>query len=818
MSTGRFKILIGLIISSATCFAQEGKKPVFFKLPLRQKAVIDKMNYYHHHLDDSILITMTSGVCKNRDLVVTQNDQQPLFRENGENSKPEKEPLLTIHGNILYNFNYRSYIDTPFAQNGLMQHMVQSYINGDVANKYPFRAIFTYRGSNSPYFSNNSDVSIQYRQPDMLEQIKSDLRKDADSLVDKNLLVNPSMKYKMDQLKPSDTTLPAFNNPLTKKLYNKFDSLYGIYQKDRQKLDSLEGQMDNKNLLQTAIEAREAKLYKAQLPGTDSLTDSLNELKDVKDMWSQPKVGGLFKSIETDTAVTAKLTKNPDLDSEQVSVKQKEDSIIKLQKEVADAENKILSFQKKLTDSVALIKRNINQLNDPEMLSEFVDKNDTAEKNRLTPAQKFLLSVDQIGIGRSWINYSELTVKNISLNGFNIEMNPRKLYMAGAIGSVNNQFRDFILNNNTSTNQSVKLIRFGIGKKNKNNLIFTLYGGKKALLNTTGLGDSSATQKIVGASVASTIAVTKNTSVTAEYARSSYDNIYDPNQTNKGLFSRVVNFGVRANAAWDIKFQSIYPRTNTKIDGDYRQMGAAFQSFTIYASNVKQDAYLLHVNQLLWKKKLSIDASIKKNDFNSPLTAPGYSTTAVFKSLQVSLAIPHYPFVSIGYYPTSQLFVGSGNVVYQSWYNTLNAITSYSYTLAKLNMNTNAVYTKFYNNQTDTSFIYFDASTFTLNHSVFFNPFIFQANFSVTDQQSIHLVTLEPLVTYKYKNILTLSGSIKWSRLNSVETLWGGSAGMSLLIKNIGTIQVNYDKVHLPSYNGTLMPVDMGRITFNKVF
>jgi len=808
------------MISAATCFAQKIVMPPIFKLKKLSTPVNNKLitNNRFHHLDDSISISMINGVCKNRSLVVTKNDLQTADKDNNAKAKTNTEPLLTLHGNILYNFNYRSYIDTPFKQYGMIQHMVQSYVNGDVAGKYPFRAIFTYRGSNSPYFSNNSDISIQYRQTDMLEKVKSDLKKDADSLVDKNLLVNPSVKYNETHLNGIKDSVPALNknmDPRLKKLYNQYDSLYAIYEQNREKLEALESKLDNKDPLQSLIEAQEDSLYKKPAV-PDSLTDSLSQLKN---MWGSAKNGEFLKKLETDTAAVTKHIDSTNVDSSLAKAKLVQDSIQKLQKRVTDAQDKILSFQRKLSDSVSLMKRQISLLHDPESTSDYIDKNDTTERNRLTKVQKILLSVDQIGIGRSWINYSELTVKNISLNGLNIEMNPGKLYMAGAVGSVNNQFRDFVLNNNSSTKQSVKLIRVGIGKKNKNNLIFTVYGGRKALLSTTGLGDSSSgTQKIIGASLAATVVVTKNTSVTGEFARSSYDNIYDPSQTGKGLFGRVINFSLRTNEAWNLKFQSIYPRTNTKIDGSYTKMGAAFESFTIYASNVKQDAYLLHVNQLLWKKKLIIDASIKKNDFNSPLTAPGYSNTAVFKSLQVSLAIPRYPFVSIGYYPTSQLFVGSGNVLYQSWYNTLNTIVSYSYKMAKLNMSTNAVYTKFYNNQTDTSFAYFDATTFTLTHNVYWEPFVFQGNLTVTDQQNIHLVTVGPLVTYKYKNILTLTGGITWSRLNSVKTLWGGTAGAGILLKNIGTIQLNYEKVHLPAYNGTLMPVDMGRITFNKVF
>jgi hypothetical protein len=811
----RFKILMLLIFFSASCFAQRIKLPLVLKSKTMKTTSADSVYYNHrYHLDDSVLIRPNGIACKNTAIVVTENDPQIQVKASIDIPKPEKEPLLIMHGNILYNFNYRSYIDTPFAQHGMIQHTLQSYINGNIANKYPFRAIFTYRGSNSPYFSNNSDVSIQYRQPDMLEQVKSDLKKDADSLLYKNLLVNPAVKYNM-----GDTSLLAnkVSNPLLKNIYNKYDSLYSIYRTKREELELLQGQDDNINPMQAIIEAREVKLIKDRIPVTDSLTDSLNEVKKV---WGLARQAESFKNKQFDTSDIDQ-NNNTSIDSTEIKIKERQDSAQKLQKEVNATENKILLLQKKLTDSVSQINQQINQLNGPEMISDYVNANDTAEKNRLTGAQRFLLSVDQIGIGRSWLNYSELTVKNVSLNGFNIELNPGKLYMAGAVGSVNNQFRDFILNNNLSTNQSVKLVRVGVGEKNKNNLILSVYAGRRASLNTIGLGDSSSastSQKIMGASLAATVVVSKNTTISGEFAHSSYQDIYDPNQTSKGLFGRVINFDLHTNEAWNLKFQSIYPRTNTKIDGSYTTMGVAFQSFTIYASNEKQNAYLLHVNQLLWKKRISIDASIRKNDYASPLTAPGYSTKAIFKSLQVSLAIPHYPFVSVGYYPSTQLFVGSGNVVYQGWYNTLNTMASYGYKLSNLNMTTNVVYTKFYNNQSDTSFVYFNASTFTVNHSVYLTPFVFEGILTLTDQLGIHLLTIEPIATYKYKNILSLTAGITWSRLNSSQTLWGGTAGMSILLKGIGTIQFNYDKIHLPAYNGTLIPVDMGRVTFTKVF
>lgn len=66
------------------------------------------------------------------------------------NAARPKNPLLKVHGNIMYNFSYRSFIDTPFTQNDLAQHLIQSYFDFVVKDKYPVRMIVSGRSSNSP--------------------------------------------------------------------------------------------------------------------------------------------------------------------------------------------------------------------------------------------------------------------------------------------------------------------------------------------------------------------------------------------------------------------------------------------------------------------------------------------------------------------------------------------------------------------------------------------------------------------------------------------------------------------------------------------
>ena len=280
----------------------------------------------------------------------------------------------------------------------------------------------------------------------------------------------------------------------------------------------------------------------------------------------------------------------------------------------------------------------------------------------------------------------------------------------------------------------------------------------------------------------------------------------------------MLQFKDRTSEALGLKLLSDYQKTNTKVEAYFRKIGEDFQSFTLNPTNSNQDAFAVKIKQGFWKRKLTVDASIKKNDFNSPLAAPNFSNSTVFKSIQLTMQIPKYPYLSVGYYPSTQLLVGNNNLLYENQFNTLNAVASHSYTLARINMNTNAVFTKFYNKSSDSNFLYSNSTNITVNQSIFKAPFVFQTVGSYIEQTQFTQVAIEPIVTYQYKNILSLTASAKWNRIVNQKTLWGSMIGINILLKKMGSIEMQYTKTYLPSFNNNLLPVNMGRITFNREF
>jgi hypothetical protein len=799
MSMARLLILLFFTCASYACAAQADSM-VHTNGPAVEKQLegyASKYRFYRQDTDSGVyIIQLSQGNCKGY-LSAPYFFPAPHVREKAE-TVSGKTKFLTVKGNITYNFSYRSYIDTPFAQADLMQHLVLTSLNFTLKDKYPVRMTISSRSSNSPYFRNAMDVNVEFSRRQLMDNIKNDLGKKAGGMVDTAGLATADKLY-VDRQRQAQQLQAWVNSPVR------------LQEMAAEKNYSLRGNLPPAPTVKTN-----------DLPGMNEVFEGQGERKDLyAGRWKKAnqRIDSASRAVK-DSAAAFGQNKLPVKDSSHAErYNAKKQQLAKMVAELKSEETKLKQRKKAVQDSVSKFKGEINNLATAPDLYAFMKRNNIP-REELTKAQRLLLSVNKIGIGRSWIDYSELTVKNVSLAGVNIEMNPGRFYFAAAAGKINYRFRDFIIkNNNDLPDQSLFLLRAGAGHKEKNYLIFTFYNGKKSVLNAAAANGPFAVQRVLGVSAEAKMAIDGNNYIIAEVAKSSYNNNAAIQPPASDLMKKALNLKVHTNEAYSIKLFSQHPATDTRLTANYKKIGENFQSYNLYPVNVNQDAWMVRVNQYLWKRKFAIDAAIRKNDFISPIAVPSsFSSKTVFKSIQASLRIPKYPFVAIGYYPSSQLSLVNNNVLVENQYNTFNAVISHSYQLWRTGMNSNAVYTKFYNNSSDTAFLYYNASSYTFNHSIFLSAFTFQSGIAVTDQKQLHLFTLEQSATYKIKNNLSLTAGLKWNRLNRKEDLYGGTAAMSVYLKKFGTVQLNYDKTFLPGYNKILMPVDIGRMTFYRTF
>lgn len=755
------------------------------------------INPHTYKSNDSVWIY--SGICKTlKTTILTGNKAVPFL--NKENlSHPS---FLKVHGNIQYDFTYRSLLDTPFSQKDFAQHSVQVAFDFIIRDKYPVRMTVLSRRSNSPYFDDITDVNLQFNQAVFLSQLKSQL----------------------------NTKLPDVMSKI------KLTEIETLYQQKKWEIEALQGWISHPARLQEIIESKEAEAARRIMTAGRALSDSqgISIPKEISQIpghqFLQKKVFAAAEQkvkkwkdsleIKADSLLAEKKSQKDSLLNEDMLTKyrQKKDELDKALSELKKYEGKIKAVKGAVQDSMNMLKQELAQIKDPARLKAFIRQHQLDAKE-LPKGWQALAVINNIGIGRTWVDYSELTVKNISLTGINAELSPSKFYVAFAAGKVNYRFRDFVIRNNDRPKQALYLVRAGVGKKEGNNLIFTWYDGKRSMLNSFGSTLAPVSlERVIGMSVQGRMQLDANNYIILESAKSSFHNTATVGQPSDGLVKKVWNFKDRSNEAYSIRMYSYWPGTNTRISGYYRKMGEHFQSFNLQPVNVNQAAYQFKVQQSLWKRKLSIEAAIRKNDFSNPYINPGLSSKTVFKSLLATLRIPKYPFVSVGYYPSSQLTVLNNNVIVENQYNTLSTVVSHAYRLKSISMSSSVVFLKFYNSGADTGFIYYNASSMTINQFIFLRKLQLQTSLTITSQQDLKVVTLEQSASYQLRDWLTLNGGLKYNKVNSEQTLWGAAAGLGVMIQHIGTIQASYDKSYLPGTARNLLPVDMGRVTYYRTF
>lgn len=679
--------------------------------------------------------------------------------------KPQRIPFLQVHGNIMYNVNYYSNIDTPYNEQDIYQHTVQTYLDVTVKGKYPMRVYLTNRFTNSKLFRNFSDLNFNYNNTQFTQKIKTQVR-------DKFL-----------------ASLPTPKAP---------DSLKAELDATIKKLRLLDGWIKNPGLIQKLVEAREK-----------AMRDSLRNLVKIPDTSLKlPVVDSALARIGIDTS---------NIEALYVKRKQQADS---LRARVVALQQMVKAAKGQSQEAVNKICREIEQAKSPAKLKAIMQENHIAD-TILPKGYKTLMAIRSFGVGRSVVNYSELSAKNISVNGIQAEYNP-DAYYALATGSVDYRFRDFIVKGPKQSGQYLTVLRYGRGLKDGNNIIFTWFGGRRQLYNA-GTVDSQQVQTpssgLMGFTLEGTYRLTKNIMLTAEVAKSSYP-VYAKDSADKSsLPSQMFEMSNRHNEAYSLKADAFFPKTQTTVKGTFKRLGANFQSFSTFTDGSEQTAWSANVQQLLFKRQLTLNLGANTNDFSNPFIGSQYKSTTVFKSVQATLRKNKWPIISAGYFPSNQITKLGDGLYQENLFYTLTGNVTHSYKVHQVMMNSALVYTQFYNRSTDSGFVYFNTRNLLLSQSAFIQQLTLQANASGAFNQEYKLYTLEGKALYNINKYICIGGGVKYNYQTefNIKQL-GYSAETSVQIPKVGQIQFSAEKGFIPGMNKQLVPNNTGRATYFKTF
>jgi hypothetical protein len=712
-----------------------------------------------------------------------------------QRSLPGKDQLLKVHGNVLYDVNYWSNIDTPYAEKSVYQQMLQTYLDIDYKDNYPFRFYFTTHWSNSSLFRNFSDVNFLYNATEFNNRV----RRQVQGLLQQHL---------------GQDTLLRLEKELKQKQWS---------------YDSLKYWLSDPSQLQRLASEREKIWLKGQLAVRKAYSDSLKARDTLKiaDSVKMPDVSGLpdpahprsFKfngyRPSSDSGNNRKDISDSSFAKAYDSAKARLDS---LAPKLAALQQRYQQLKSRRGASLDSNSRNIDNLTSGTALHDNLKSLDIPDSS-LPKGYKTLYSVRSFGIGRAMLNYSELSAKNVSINGLEVEYNP-SWYAAFAVGTVDYRFRDYTLQN-PAGGQYIALARYGWGKVDGNSLIFTYYTGRRQLYNsyTTPQGTDIPNYNLMGFTVEGRYKLGRTTTFIAEVAKSSSPYYSLDTLNTSHVLSSALKFSDHSNEAWSLKLNSFLPVTQTQLSASYSHYGANFQSFSLFTTGSEQKSWSVKADQPFFKRQLLVTASIRTNDFTNPLLNADYQTTALFESLQATLRLKKWPTISLGYFPSSQIVkLGDGQYQENLFY-TLTANVSHSYKTKGITMISMLMYTQFYNKLTDSSFVYYNTRNLLLSQSAFLGRFTAQLQMSLAASAAYNLYVLDGKMDYRITSWLSLGAGVKYNQQTVYSiTQWGYSGDAAFRVPKFGELRFVADKGFIPGDNKQLVPNNTGRLTYSKVF
>ena len=712
--------------------------------------------------------------------IVIHERQQPASEQAPLKMQQRRPPFLVVHGNVMYDFYYQSNADTPYLEKEIYQHTLQTSLEVTIRDRYPVRVAFSTRQGNSSLFRDLTGANMQYTNRDF-----------------RNVLMQKAQTWDAGRLKELGE-LDQLKLRLTDQL---------------NEINRLKTWKSGPSQIQRMIEARERALYarvkdsllakmEGKVPNKDSMVAGVN----IKDS-SMQKLSAARQKADS---LRQRFKEEYDANEKRLDSLQKE--YAKWESLYHEKQRTLGAKRQQLMDAL-LHSRNNKELADNLEAMNLPD-------SILPKGYRTLLAVKSVGLGRTMVDYSELTAKNITITGVQAEYNP-SYYVAFATGAVDYRFRDFVVNDNR-VRQYLNMVRVGTGMKEGNNVILSFYTGKKQVYNfNTSAGNTpveAPDYKIMGVSLEGRWQLNRNNYIIGEAAKSSMP-YYARQSHNQGLGASMVNMSDHSNEAFAVTAVSLVPLTGTRLEGMYKRMGANFQSFSLYSTGSTQTGWMLKVDQPFFKQQLTLTGSIRQNVYTSIFENANYRSNTVFKSLQATFRRKRWPVVSLGYFPSAQLMKLNDDKYIENLYYTLVGTASYFYEYRGISMNTIFSGTKFYNHQTDSGFVYFNSTNLLLNQTVFLGRFTVNGGLSSATNQEYALYGADGNLQYKMFSWLEIGGGLKYNYQTTYRLQQTGYTGNARVnIPKIGEVALMADKGFVPGVNRQLVPNKTGRITYTKIF
>lgn len=694
-----------------------------------------------------------------------------------------KIPILTVTGYISYTINYQSFIDTPIAERDLMQQTIQGRMQGVYKSRYPFNFSFSYRFNNSALFKDYFDFGVNYNVEDF-----------------KRLLANAYRAQLSRKLAAYQNTLDSLMNalkPLTPDLTKKYMSL----------------SMPSSPQIETERRERDYILRLEQ--GQHAVEDSIEKINRK----IERKGMAFFKSFQSKVDSTKASTSLPSV---------KKDTSSGFVEDIDKAKGRYDSLQAKILS----VKKSISSAKDSLYAYKNIDYTKLAKDNvfdsgrvgdsKLFRLYKFLLSVKSFSIGRTVVSYSDLTVRQLSLNGVNMEFNPG-YYFAATAGKIDFRFRDYIVRNTVAKGQKFAMLRFGKGQVDKDHIILSYFYGQRqsfnSIFNTQNNLLVQPGNNLAGISLEAAKKIGSNGLLILEVAKSSAPYYVLDSTNGVKWMSGISNFSQRHNEAYAIKYAQVIKRIDFSFQSGIKYLGAKYQSFSIINTGSYQLGWYIKVRQSFLKKRIQFSGSVQQNEYSNPFSILTYRSTNVIASAFATFRFKHFPVVSLGYYPTQQVLKMADNSLSINQYTTFMATAVQNFKIGKYFATSMLVFNQFKGSSKDSGSYLNNFKSLQWSNSVVLKKIVLGLNASTQVSGRVTFNTVQGDVSISLLSWMTLGGNGKLSAYSSTRTLYQGFGGnMSVQLRKLGEVSFSFDRAYVPYMLNSIIKSEYGRLTYYKTF
>lgn len=653
-------------------------------------------------------------------------------------------------GYISYDMQYRSNIDTPFQEKNIMQHQVNGSVGVQLAERFPLRVNFFIRQSNSKLYRDIADV-----------QLMADL-------------------------------------PLLKK---------GMEQKFKKQLAIINGQQYD-SLLERSLQLN--TLEKGRLSNWLQTPQFRQLYTDYKDYLYQ-SVQRLNDSLQNrkDSSLQERLTAAQDFVARYDSVVARYQRFNRLTDSLEQAFNEM---KRRIRKTEALLNGGWDQPENFKRVKDSVMKY-TGQQLSTLQRREWMYHLKALSIGRAPVNYSELTSKNLTVNGINVEYNSW-YYVAVTAGMVDYRFRDFIINRFNRLPQYMSLIRFGIGAINKNHFIVSYFNGRKQLYRSeAGSNGQSGVIPVQGYTVETRLAISRNAWLIGEAGESISPNT----RVNPYLRTKAFQWSDKTNKALSLVFAARLGKWQGNFEAKYKYLGANYQSFSSFQNNSTIKFWSVKYDQAFFKRQLKLNLSVRKNDFSNPFLTQTYQSNNIVKTAVLVFRKRHWPTLTFGYIPIVQTTILDG-LVTQYQYQSLTGSITHPYKLGQRRAVSSITVNRFYNRGVDTQFNYANSLAIVSSHEFYFSRF--NSGFSIhhTRSERFRLTVMEQHLQFSPIKKMQVQLGVKISNLYQMETRTGYSFSTQLPISGQEYISIGFEQAYFMGVQNQLVRSGLGSIQLTKQF